>query len=94
MAGLEFEWDEAKATSNLEKRGVSFQDAKTVFNDEFSITIADLEHSDDEVRWIDLGLSAQGRLLVVVYTDCETRIRLISARVATSREQNTYAEQI
>jgi uncharacterized protein len=94
MAGLEFEWDEGKSASNLEKHGVSFQDAKTVFNDEFSITIPDLEHGDDEVRWIDLGLSAQGRLLVVVYTEREARIRLISARVATSKEQDTYVKQI
>jgi uncharacterized protein len=94
MAGLEFEWDEDKAASNLEKHGVSFQDAKTVFNDEFSITIPDLEPGDDEYRWIDLGLSAQGRLLVVVYTERETGIRLISARLATTKEQNTYAEQI
>jgi uncharacterized protein len=94
MAGLEFEWDEVKATSNLEKHGMSFHDAKTVFNDEFSIAIPDLEHGNDEYRWIDLGLSAQGRLLVVMYTERETRIRLISARLAASKEQNTYAKQI
>jgi uncharacterized protein len=94
MARLEFEWDENKATSNVEKHGVTFQDAKTVFNDEFSITIPDLQHGDDEHRWIELGLSVRGRLLIVVYTDRETRIRLISARLATSKEQNTYAEQI
>jgi uncharacterized protein len=94
MAGLEFDWDEDKAASNLEKHGVSFQDAKTVFNDEFSITIPDLEHGDDEYRWIDLGLSAQGRLLVVVYTERETRIRLISARLATGKEQTMCAKQI
>ena len=94
MSGLEFEWDATKASSNLQKHGVSFSEAKTVFNDEFSLTMPDLEHNGDEDRWIDLGLSAQGLLLIVVYTDRNNRIRIISARTATSNEQKMYAKQI
>ena len=90
---LEFEWDETKAASNEDKHGVSFLEARTVFNDEFSITIPDIEHSDDEERWIDLGMSAFGNLLVVVYTERTPRIRLISARVATGKEREAYERQ-
>ena len=90
---LEFEWDETKAASNEDKHGVSFLEARTVFNDEFSITIPDIEHSDDEERWIDLGMSAFGNLLVVVYTERTPRIRLISARGATGKEREAYERQ-
>ena len=63
--GLTFEWHEEKAAANLKKHGVSFEEAKTVFNDPFSVTIADPEHSQDEERYIDLGRSVAGQLLVV-----------------------------
>jgi uncharacterized protein len=66
--GLTFEWHEEKAVANLEKHGVSFEEAKTVFNDPFSMTIADSQHSQDEERYIDLGRSVVGQLLVVSYT--------------------------
>lgn len=90
---LEFEWDENKATANYQKHGISFDEAKTVFNDPFSITIADPEHSLDEDRYIDIGLSARGRILVIVYTERKSKIRIISCRQATAREQSTYEQQ-
>ena len=64
-----FEWHEEKAQQNLKKHGISFEEAKTVFNDPLSITIADSQHSDDEERYIDIGLSNRGQLLIVVYTE-------------------------
>lgn len=90
---LEFEWHEEKAKANLRKHGISFEEAKTVFNDPFSITIADPTHSIDEDRFIDIGLSATGRLLVVVYAERGTNIRLISCRRATKTERRTYEQR-
>jgi uncharacterized protein len=87
---LKFEWDTQKAKLNYEKHCVSFDEAKTVFNDPYSITTLDSEHSVDEERFIDLGLSAQGRLLVVVYTERKESIRIISSRNATKRETQIY----
>ena len=62
---LEFEWDESKAAGNLKKHKISFEEARTVFSDPFSITIEDPEHSADELRFIDIGSSADGTILVV-----------------------------
>ncbi len=91
---LNFEWDEKKARNNLKKHpGVSFDEAKTVFDDEFSITIKDSEHSTQEERFIDIGRSAMGRLLVVVYAERGDNIRIISARKATSVERRKYEEE-
>ncbi len=90
---LQFEWDENKATANYQRHGISFDEAKTVFNDPFSITIADPEHSLDEERYIDIGLSSRGRVLVVVYTERKSKIRIISCRQATTRERKTYEQQ-
>jgi uncharacterized protein len=91
--GLQFEWDEYKAERNREKHGVSFDDAKTVFGDARSLTIYDEAHSVDEDRCIDIGMAASGRLLVVVYTERNERIRIISSRLAERREQQQYEEQ-
>jgi uncharacterized DUF497 family protein len=66
---LTFEWDEQKAEQNLRKHQVSFEEAKTIFGDPFSITIPDPEHSASESRYVDIGYSSQGQLLVVVYTE-------------------------
>lgn len=90
---LQFEWDESKAVINLEKHGIDFAEAQTIFSDSRSLTIYDESHSDKEDRFIDIGLSAFGRLLVVVYTEREDRIRLISSRLATSNEQRAYERQ-
>ena len=89
---LTFEWDEDKDLSNRRKHGVSFDEAKTVFNDPFSITIADVQHSDDEDRYVDIGLSARGRLIVVSYTERGANIRIISCRKATKSERRTYEQ--
>jgi uncharacterized DUF497 family protein len=87
-----FEWDPAKAAANLKKHGVSFREATTVLTDPLSITVSDPDHSNDEERYIDVGLSAQGRIVVVVYTERGTRIRVISARKATAAERRRYEE--
>jgi uncharacterized protein len=90
--GLLFEWDEEKSWENLRKHGVSFEEASTIFGDPLSVTIDDPEHSIREHRWMTLGHSAKRRLLVVVHTDRGGRIRIISARVATRHERETYEE--
>ncbi len=87
-----FEWDPAKAAANLKKLGVSFREATTVLTDPLSITVSEPDHSNDEERYIDVGLSAQGRIVVVVYTERGTRIRVISARKATTAERRRYEE--
>jgi uncharacterized DUF497 family protein len=89
---LSFEWDEEKAKANLKKHRVSFDEATTVFIDPFSITIPDPDHSADEQRYIDLGSSDKGRVLVVVYTERGSNIRIISCRKATSSERKLYDE--
>jgi len=83
---MEFEWDKNKAVANL----VSFDEAKTVFSDPLYIDFYDIDHSDDEHRYIIVGQSQQGRLLIVSYTEREDAIRLISAREATRGERETY----
>jgi len=87
---LTFEWDEKKADDSLRKHGVSFDEAKTVFNDPFSVTIYDPDHSSDEQRYIDIGLSSKGRLIVVSYSERSERIRIISSRGATKKEKGEY----
>ncbi|MEY2914978.1 MAG: hypothetical protein RLZZ184_4287 [Cyanobacteriota bacterium] len=89
---LGFEWHEEKAQENLKKHGISFEEAKTVFNDPLSITIADSQHSDDEERYIDIGLSSKGQLLIVVYTERQSNIRIISSRKATNAERKIYEQ--
>jgi uncharacterized protein len=89
---LKFEWDELKADRNAIKHGVYFEEAKTVFADSNSVTIVDLEHSIDEDRYIDIGISNLGRLLVVVYTERDNYIRIISSRCATNREIRIYEQ--
>ena len=89
---LDFEWDDEKASSNLRKHGVSFEEAATAFGDPLSLTIADPEHSDEEERFVLLGTSALNRLMVVVHTEAEDNIRIISARLATPRERRNYEE--
>jgi uncharacterized DUF497 family protein len=91
---LRFEWDTRKAISNLKEHGVSFDEATTIFADTLSITIADPDHSTSETRFVDIGLSHTGRLLVVSYTERGDRIRIISARLPTRRERRQYEEAI
>ena len=87
---LTFEWDPTKALDNEQKHGVSFDEAKTAFADSSSLTIHDPEHSDPEDRYVLLGMSAAGRLLVVVHVERGDNIRLISARTADRREAAKY----
>ncbi len=88
--GLVFEWDAEKGLGNLEKHGVSFEEAASAFADPLSLTIADPEHSVGEERWILLGLSFTGRLVVVAHTERRDTIRLISARLAIRSERRQY----
>jgi hypothetical protein len=87
---MNFEWDAVKAQSNLEKHGVSFAEAPTVFGDPLEVTIQDPDHSEGEARFLSLGQSERNRLLVAAYTEREGRIRLISAREAQPRERKAY----
>ena len=87
---LTFEWDPKKAGSNIEKHGVSFEEASTVFRDSLSLTIDDPLHSTGDVRMVQIGISHKNRLLVVVHTEKGDNIRIISARKATNKERNNY----
>jgi len=90
---LIFEWDEGKARENVMKHQVNFEEARTVFNDPFSITIYDPDHSAEEDRYIDIGLSSKGSILVVSYIERGENIRIISSREATRRERKNYEER-
>ena len=90
--GLQFEWDEIKAQSNLRKHGISFEEATTAFGDTLSITIDDPFHSQDEDRLILIGLSEDLKTLVVVHVEKRETIRIISARKASKKEKQFYEE--
>jgi len=87
---VEFEWDPDKAATNVKIHRVEFAEAMTVFGDPLEVTIPDPDHSKGEFRFLSLGLSAAGRLLVVAYTERAGRIRIINAREATSQERKQY----
>ena len=89
-AVFDFEWDDEKAAANRRKHQVSFEEASGVFDDEFMITEADMSHSDEEDRYVSIGFSSQGRLLVVAYTERVRAVRIISVREPTSREKQNY----
>ena len=91
--GLQFEWDDHKAQANIAKHKVSFDEARTVLSDPLEMTMYDPDHSESEDRYISMGLSEQGRLLVVSYTERRDRIRIISARVANKRERKQYEKE-
>jgi uncharacterized DUF497 family protein len=90
---LKFEWDENKSKLNLKKHGVDFKEGKTVFNDPFAITIDDPDHSDFEERYIDIGISSKGRILVVWYTERNNNIRIIGCRKAIRFEREQYEKE-
>ncbi len=93
---INFEWDPAKAASNLRKHGVSFEEARTVFYDEFAVQFFDDTHSDDEARFLLLGMSTEAKLLLVCHCerDAGNVIRIISARKATHRERSFYGSEM
>jgi uncharacterized DUF497 family protein len=90
---LVFEWNEEKAKRNEAKHGVSFEEAKTVFNDPFAITVPDTGHSSKEERSLDIGLSTEGKLLVVWYNESSERIRIIGSRKASKAEERAYTNE-
>lgn len=87
---LEFEWEPDKAARNLRKHTVSFQEAATVFGDETGATVYDPDHSEAEERFLTIGYSNRGRLLIVSHTDRGNRIRIISARPLKPSERRQY----
>src|SRR5947209_3171370 len=89
---MEFEWDDEKAEANEHKHGVSFLEAETVFGDTLALTGYDPEHSDVEDRFITMGTSVEGRLLIVSHTDRGDKIRIISARQARRKERRDYKD--
>ncbi len=89
---LRFVWDRDKAAANLRKHGVAFDEAATTFGDPLSLTVPDPEHSVGEQRWLLVGESVTGRLLVVAHAERGDEIRIISARLATRGERETYEE--
>ena len=92
---VRFVWDSAKNTSNVSKHGVSFEEAATVFSDNLYMDITDPDHSQDEERFIALGISQSARLLVVCYRMVldDVVVRIISARKATTNETKQYGEK-
>lgn len=95
---LVFEWDPQKARSNMQKHGVSFEAATTVFTDPLHLSIFDEDHSDEEDRWVTLGISSLGPLVVVVHTynsldENRVVVRIISCRRATKTEAEYYNER-
>jgi hypothetical protein len=89
---MRFEWDEKKAAANLDKHGVSFGEAATVFGDPLSDTFDDPDHSIEERRFLIIGVSGRGRMLIVAHTDDGDVVRIISAREPTTGEIKSYEE--
>jgi len=89
---LKFEWDNKKAQSNNKKHGITFEEASSIFGDILSITISDPAHSIGENRFITIGRSINDKLIVVVHTDRDDIIRIISARKAARNEIRKYKQ--
>ncbi len=90
---LSFEWDQRKASANLSKHGIAFDEALTVFGDPLAVIFGDEEHSEIEIREIIIGNSVRGRLLLVAFTERDQNVvRMISARKATRRERKDHEE--
>ena len=92
MKDLHFTWDPKKATANLRKHGVSFEEASAAFRNPLATVLPDPTHSGQEERSLIIGHSAAGRLLLVVFTERVERIRIISARETSARERREYEE--
>ena len=89
---LTFEWDEVKARENLRKHKVAFDEGKTIFNDPFLLTFPDIDSSETEERYVNIGSSAKDRVLVLIHTERQGKIRIISCRKATASERRHYEE--
>ena len=89
---MKFEWDESKKITKNEKHGISFEEAKTLFDNPLAVIFDDPQHSIDEIREIIIGHSNQNQLLLVVFTEHFGMIRIISARLATRRERESYEQ--
>lgn len=89
---MDFEWDPRKDRANRRKHGVGFREASTVFGDPSALTFLDIEHSYSEQRFLTIGVSASGRLLVIVHSERGEAVRIISARPSTPRERRFYEE--
>ena len=87
-----FRWHARKAAINFKKHGIDFREAATVFNDPLSVTFPDIDHSEREQRFLTIGRSVRTQLLIVSHTEDGDTIRIISARLATRREQSFYEE--
>ncbi|MBW4690365.1 MAG: BrnT family toxin [Lyngbya sp. HA4199-MV5] len=87
---MKFEWNPYKAESNAKKHGVTFEEASTVFNDLLSVTFPDPDHSVGESRYVIIGISRFGQLLIVAHTDRGEKVRIISARKANRQERRFY----
>jgi len=90
---VNFEWDPGKARQNRRKHRVSFQEGASVFGDPFSVTYPDPDHSIAEQRFITVGMSSGGRVLIVAHADRNENVRIISARKTTQRERKHYEEK-
>ena len=91
---MRFEWDSSKAQLNFSKHGISFEEASTIFGDPLSITRPDPDHSEEEARWVTIGVSTNFKTIVVVHTDRAETMRIISARLSTKRERDCYEQGI
>ena len=90
---LVFVWDQEKANLNTKKHGMTFEEASSAFGDPLSLTVPDPDHSSGEKRYILIGETLGGKLVVVAHTERRSTIRIISARAATKRERRTYEER-
>jgi len=89
---LTFEWDETKAKTNFKKHKVAFDEGKTIFGDPFLLTFPDIDSADVEERYVNIGVSAKDRILVLTHTERQGKIRIISCRKATANERKKYEE--
>jgi uncharacterized protein len=90
---VNFEWDPGKARQNRRKHRISFQEAATVFGDPLALTYSDPDHSQSEQRFITVGMSSAGRVLIIAHVDRNENIRIINARKTTQRERKYYEEE-
>ncbi len=92
IGGMIFEWDDAKAALNIEKHGISFYEEGSVFADRKGILLPDVQHSQDEDRFLLIGVTGERKLLTVIHVDRREVFRIISARAATPRERRDYEQ--